>query len=82
MQVDLNLHLIYLDDYSIGGFYRTGGEAGVMAMANVTPNFTLVYSYDSRLAPLNEYTGGSHEFGIQYMIPYISNSKTRVPRYF
>lgn len=82
MQIDLNMHLIYLDDYSIGGFYRTGGEAGIMAMANITPNFTLVYSYDSRMAPLNEYTGGSHEFGIQYMIPYISNSKTRVPRYF
>ncbi len=82
MQVDLNLHLIYLDNYSIGGFYRTGGEAGIMAMANLSPSFTLVYSYDSRMAPLNEYTGGSHEFGVQYMIPYISNSKTRVPRYF
>jgi len=82
MQIDLNMHLIYLDDYSIGGFYRTGGEAGIMAMANITPSFTIVYSYDSRMAPLNEYTGGSHEFGIQYMIPYISNSKTRVPRYF
>ena len=82
MQIDLNIHLIYLDDYSIGGFYRTGGEAGIMAMANITPSFTIVYSYDSRMAPLNEYTGGSHEFGIQYMIPYISNSKTRVPRYF
>ena len=82
MQIDFNMHLIYLDDYSIGGFYRTGGEAGIMAMANITPSFTIVYSYDSRMAPLNEYTGGSHEFGIQYMIPYIPNNQTRVPRYF
>jgi type IX secretion system PorP/SprF family membrane protein len=82
MQVDLNLHAIYQDDYSIGAFYRTGGELGIMAMAQVNPNFTIVYSYDHRLAPLNQYVNGSHEFGIQYQIPYVSNKRVITPRYF
>jgi len=82
VQVDLNAHAIYLEDYSVGLFYRTGGEAGLMATVNLNPNFTVVYSYDHRLAPLNTYVNGSHEFGLQYKIPYVSNSRVRVPRYF
>ncbi len=82
VQVDLNVHAIYMDDYSIGAFYRTGGEAGIMAMAQVTPNFSLVYSYDHRLAPINSYVNGSHEFGLQYTIPYVENRRVIAPRYF
>jgi type IX secretion system PorP/SprF family membrane protein len=82
IQVDLNVHAIYKDDYSIGAFYRTGGELGIMAMAQVSPNFTLVYAYDHRLAPVNNYVNGSHEFGVQYAIPYVSNRRVIAPRYF
>jgi hypothetical protein len=69
-------------NYSIGAFYRTEGDIGIMATAVVSPSFTLVYSYDSKLKPLNTYIQGSHEFGLQYMIPYVANSRVRVPRYF
>jgi hypothetical protein len=82
LQVDLNVHAIYKDDYSIGAFYRTGGELGIMAMAQVSPNFTLVYAYDHRLAPVNNYVNGSHEFGVQYAIPYVANRRVIAPRYF
>jgi type IX secretion system PorP/SprF family membrane protein len=82
IQVDLNVHAIYKDDYSIGAFYRTGGELGIMAMAQVSPNFTLVYAYDHRLAPVNNYVNGSHEFGVQYAIPYVANRRVIAPRYF
>jgi type IX secretion system PorP/SprF family membrane protein len=82
VQADINVHAIYKENYSLGGFFRTGGEMGIMAMAQVNPNFTLVYSYDSRLAPLNNYVNGSHEFGLQFMIPYVSNARVRAPRYF
>ena len=82
IQIDYNLHAIYLEDYSFGTFYRSGGEAGVMAMAKVSPNFTLVYAYDHRLEPINQYVNGSHEFGIQYAIPYVSNRRVITPRYF
>ena len=68
--------------YSIGAFYRTEGDIGIMASAAVSPSFTLVYSYDSKLSPLNTYIKGSHEFGLQYMIPYVANGRVRVPRYF
>jgi len=82
VQIDLNVHAIYMDDYSLGAFYRTGGEVGIMAMAQVNPNFTLVYAYDHRLAPINQYVNGSHEFGVQYAIPYVSNRRVITPRYF
>ncbi len=82
IQADINLHAIYKDNYSIGAFYRTEGDIGVMAMAQVSPSFSIVYSYDSKLSPLNTYVQGSHEFGIQYMLPYVSNNRIRVPRYF
>ena len=82
VQIYLNVHAIYMDDYSLGAFYRTGGEVGIMAMAQVNPNFTLVYAYDHRLAPINQYVNGSHEFGVQYAIPYVSNRRVITPRYF
>ena len=82
MQLDINVHAIYQDNYSLGLFYRTGGEAGIMAMAKVADDFNIVYSYDSRLAPVNEYVNGSHEFGIQYTLPYVSHKRVITPRYF
>lgn len=82
MQADFNLHLLYKDYGSIGGFFRTGGDIGVMANVNLNQNFNLLYSFDSKTSPLNEYVRGSHEIGIQYMIPHKENSRVRVPRYF
>jgi hypothetical protein len=82
MQADFNLHALYKDFGSIGAFYRTGGDIGLMAAVQLNPNFKFMYSYDSKTAPLNEYIRGSHEFGLQYMIPYKSNSRMKVPRYF
>lgn len=82
MQADFNLHLLYKDFGSIGAFYRTGGDVGVMANVNINQHFNLLYSFDSKTAPLNEYVRGSHEIGLQYMIPYKENSRVKVPRYF
>ncbi len=82
MQADVNLHLIYKDFGSIGGFYRTGGDIGVMTMIQLNPNFNLMYSFDSKTSPLNEYVRGSHEIGLQYMITPKENSRVKVPRYF
>jgi len=82
MQADFNLHLIYKDFGSIGGFFRTGGDIGFMTMVKLNPSFNLVYSFDSKTSPLNEYVRGSHEIGIQYMISPKENSRVKVPRYF
>jgi hypothetical protein len=83
MQIDFNVHAIYQDDYSTWFVLSyLGGEAGIMAMAKVADDFAVVYSYDSRLAPVNQYVNGSHEFGIQYTIPYVSNKRVITPRYF
>ncbi|MEY3781093.1 MAG: hypothetical protein RLZZ510_1076 [Bacteroidota bacterium] len=82
MQADLNLHLFYKDFGSIGGFFRTGGDIGFMTMVKLNPSFNVLYSFDSKTSPLNEYVRGSHEIGIQYMISPKENSRVKVPRYF
>lgn len=82
MQADLNLHLFYKDFGSIGGFFRTGGDIGFMTMVKLNPSFNVLYSFDSKTSPLNEYVRGSHEIGIQYMISPEENSRVKVPRYF
>ena len=82
MQADLNLHLFYKDFGSIGGFFRTGGDIGFMTMVKLNPSFNVLYSFDSKTTPLNEYVRGSHEIGIQYMISPKENSRVKVPRYF
>lgn len=82
MQLDMNLHLFYKDFGSIGGFFRTGGDIGIMTMVQLNPSFQLFYSFDSKTSPLNEYVRGSHEFGLQYMISPKENSRVKVPRYF
>jgi type IX secretion system PorP/SprF family membrane protein len=82
MQADLNMHLLYKDFGSIGGFYRTGGDIGIMTMVKLNPSFNVLYSFDSKTSPLNEYVRGSHEIGLQYMISPKENSRVKVPRYF
>jgi type IX secretion system PorP/SprF family membrane protein len=82
MQADLNMHLLYKDFGSIGGFYRTGGDIGILTMVHLNSNFNLLYSFDSKTSPLNEYVRGSHELGLQYMISPKENSRVKVPRYF
>lgn len=81
-QADFNLHLLYKDFGSIGGFFRTGGDIGIMANVQLNPNFNLLYSFDSKTSPLNEYVRGSHEIGIQYLLSPKENSRVKVPRYF
>jgi type IX secretion system PorP/SprF family membrane protein len=82
VQADLNLHAIFDDVFSLGAFYRTQADIGLMSMVQLNDQFNFVYSYDSKLSPLNEYVRGSHEFGLQFMIPYTSNHRVPVPRYF
>lgn len=79
---DFNVHAIYKDKFSLGAFYRTSKSIGVMANVIMNDNFTLFYSFDSALGDINQYVRGSHEMGLQFMIPYVENSKVRVPRYF
>ncbi len=79
---DFNVHAIYKDKFSLGAFYRTSNTAGIMANAIANDNFTIFYSFDTVLGDIGQYVRGSHEIGVQFMVPYYENSKVRVPRYF
>lgn len=79
---DINVHAMYKDMFSIGAFVRTAQTTGIMANVKLNDNFNLCYSYDYAFGVLGSYIRSSHEIGLQFMIPYVENSKVRVPRYF
>ncbi len=83
IQMDVNAHFIIDKVGSIGTFIRTEGDVGLMFMAEITKNLKLFYSWDSKLKPLNSYIRYSHEFGLQYFVPF-NNYPNRIviPRYF
>ena len=82
-QMDLNAHYILNDIGSIGAFYRTEGDYGLMLMGKIKENIQLFYSWDSKLQPLNQYVRYSHEFGLQYSLPYEKlPNRQIVPRFF
>ncbi len=83
LQADFNAHYFKDNIGSIGTFYRTEGDVGIMLMAQVKKQFKLFYSWDSKIKPLNQYVRYSHEFGLQYNIPYKNiSARTIIPRFF
>jgi type IX secretion system PorP/SprF family membrane protein len=83
VQMDFNAHYMLNDLGSIGAFYRTEGDLGLMLMAKIKKSVQLFYSWDSKIQPLNEYVRYSHEFGLQYSIPYEKlPSRQIIPRFF
>ncbi len=81
-QLDVNVHAILNENLSLGTFYRTEGDVGLMVNAVLAENFRVLYSYDYRLNRFNGATMGSHEFGLQYQIPYKTQGRVPVPRFF
>ncbi|MDA0943102.1 MAG: PorP/SprF family type IX secretion system membrane protein [Bacteroidetes bacterium] len=81
-QLDVNVHAILNENLSLGTFYRTEGDVGLMVNAVLAENFRVLYSYDYRLNRFNGATMGSHEFGVQYQIPYKTQGRVPVPRFF
>ncbi len=82
VQVDFNLHLIYLDNISVGTFVRTEGDVGLMISGDISPKWRLFYSWDSKIQPLNEYVRNSHEFGLKFQLPTNKWYREVLPRYF
>lgn len=83
MQMDFNTHYFKDNIGSVGLFYRTEGDVGLMFMGEIKKNLKLFYSWDSKIKPINEYVRYSHEFGLQYSIPYAKTiNRIIVPRFF
>ena len=82
-EVDLSAQLIYKDMVWGGLMYRTGDAFGILAGVNITPVFSIGYSFDFSL-PNRTFVnnGGSHEIMLRYDFIFGEEKKIRSPRYF
>ena len=68
VQVEANTKVMYRDLVWLGASYRTkDGFAGMIGM-NVSNSFNVGYSYDYTTSGLNNYTSGSHEIIVGFLI--------------
>jgi type IX secretion system PorP/SprF family membrane protein len=81
-QIDLNVHAIYDNKMSLGAFYRSEADLGLMFNYSISDNFKVLYSYDYNLKRFDNSRMGSHEFGVLYQIPTFEKGKMPVPRFF
>ena len=66
LQADLNMHILYKDQFWLGASYRTGDA--VVAMIEYQTNFKLRvgYSFDFTLSNIRRYSSGTHEIMLAY----------------
>ena len=67
-QIELNAKLQYRDLLWAGGSYRHQDGVAAMVGINVSNTFNLGYSYDYTTSRLNNYTKGTHEIVIGFLI--------------
>lgn len=67
-QIELNAKLQYRDLLWAGGSYRHEDGVAAMVGLNVSNTFNLGYSYDYTTSRLNNYTKGTHEIVIGFLI--------------
>ena len=61
--------------------YRHQDAVGVLAQYNINDDFSIGYSYDYPLSTLHNYSGGSHEIMLGYLLGKPVKG-IRSPRYF
>jgi type IX secretion system PorP/SprF family membrane protein len=81
LQADLNLHLLYRDQFWIGTSYRTGDAVTFMVEYQTNNRFRIGYAYDATTSRLRNYSFGTHEIMIGY--DFGKNLVlVKTPRYF
>ncbi|HRH38472.1 MAG TPA: type IX secretion system membrane protein PorP/SprF [Flavobacteriales bacterium] len=78
---DLSANFLFYEKFWLGAMYRHKDAVGVLAQYNITDDFSIGYSYDYPLSILNNYSGGSHEIMIGYLLGKPVKG-VRSPRYF
>ncbi|MDI1355200.1 MAG: type IX secretion system membrane protein PorP/SprF [bacterium] len=81
LQADINLNLLYMDQFWIGASYRTGDAVVFMVEYQTNTRFRVGYAYDYTLSNLQQYAGGTHEIMIGYDFGR-NLTKIKTPRYF
>ncbi len=70
MAVDLNTNLFMYDKVEVGASYRVGDSFSGLINVLVTPNLRIGYAYDRTLSDMKLYSPNTHEFFLNFIIPY------------
>jgi type IX secretion system PorP/SprF family membrane protein len=66
--VDVSLKAQYLDRFWVGGAYRFEDGVSAMVGVNISNTFNIGYAYDYTTSPLQNFTKGTHEVVIGFLI--------------
>jgi type IX secretion system PorP/SprF family membrane protein len=81
LQCDINLNMLYNDQFWLGASYRTGDAVTFMVQYQTNFRFRIGYAYDVTTSKLRRYSAGTHEIMIGY--DFGKNLvKIKTPRYF
>lgn len=68
--MDLNANMVLSDILTIGASYRTENAVSAIMGLNFSENLSMGYSYDINTSDIGRYSDGTHEFMVNYRIPY------------
>ncbi len=78
---DISANFLFYEKFWLGAAYRHQDAVSALAQYHITNDFTIGYAYDFALSPLRNYSGGSHEIMLGYMLGKPVKG-IRSPRYF
>ena len=81
LEVDLNLNLLYMDQFWIGASYRSMDAVVVLLEYQTNTRFRVGYAFDYTLTKVKNYSNGTHEIMIGYDFGK-DLIKIKTPRYF
>jgi type IX secretion system PorP/SprF family membrane protein len=81
LQADININLLFKDEFWIGTSYRTGDAFTVMLEYQTNTRFRVGYAYDFTTSKIRNYSTGTHEIMIGYDFGK-DIVKIKTPRFF
>lgn len=81
VEYDANISTLLYSTLWIGGGYRSGDSWNLLTALQVNNQLRIGYSYDYTITKLKDFSGGSHEFSMNYVLKY-NSKKITSPRYF
>lgn len=81
VEVDLNLNLLYRDQFWIGASYRSMESVVFMVEYQTNTRFRVGYAFDYSITKIRKYSSGTHEIMIGYDFGK-DLIKVKTPRYF
>jgi type IX secretion system PorP/SprF family membrane protein len=81
VEADINLNLLYRDQFWIGASYRSMDAVIFMVEYQTNTRFRVGYAFDYSLSKIRRYNSGTHEIMIGYDFGK-DLIKVKTPRYF